>query len=686
MRRLALLLPLVLAACGTTTPTDPLDPTEEQAAPLVRAREAYQRGDLAEAREAVEAYLEEDDDAQARYLYARVLAAQGEFRGAKRELRIALEDQRKDPLLWSLLARVREELGEHKAALRAYQEVQRLVPDSVDPVLGQARCLLVLGEDRAALAVVGSAVPRVAQDPWLAWIRFRAHRRLGETAAAEEAARAFLASPPTGAIDRAAEARHWLSDQGGRLTPEAQQVVVDFVRKACEFRLPDAEAPEDALLAEAPERFFVYDDRPVFVTLYVPAADRGKLGEADTDGTLRGYGRGESLAEALKGAVVELRDSERFSSLAVQNAAVQIDLGLRPLPIQLRERGRELVADPPLAPSQGLATRADGREVYCLPSDRLVAGLGDDASAMLTHACKRAGLGGEAWFAGSRSVFAFETEAFVSTRPGGDPVPLVRSGEPAPLPTADPRSVEAALAAGARWLTTLLTPDGEVRDGAGGTLDLAARARVGLAFARASAALGDDVLEAAAKHVLYSLPQDLPPAARAQLTLAQAALGADVAALTSHLAPLPAGDVPGEREARVRGGAAPPAIEPESPPGVLEAALAAPRPDLTRALEWCEQNAQSPHEEGFRLQELAVWAQVAQHVRGERGGALRDTVRQAAGDVLALQVRDAHRYLLEDPRTVGAFRLRPDSLASSPARTAEAVLTLVEVQRLLVGE
>ena len=378
MRRLVFLFPLLLLA-GCQSGPDPLDdPIEERAEPLVRAREAFQRGDLATARTAVEQHLEGDsDDPRARYLLARILAAQGEFRAAKRELRLALEEERKDPLLWDLLAQVREELGEHRSALRAYQEVQRLVPDSVGPVLGQARCLLVLGEDRAVLAVIGSAETRVAADPWLNYVRFRAYRRLGELGQAEGAARAFLASPPVGAIDRVEELRNWLTDQGGRLSAEERQVALDFVREACRFRIPDAEPPEDKVLADAPERFFVYDDRPVFVTLYVPKDDRAKLGEG-ANACMRGYGRGTSLAEALKGAVEDLRESPGFSPLAVQNAAVQVDLGLRPTPVQLEEQGRVLVAAPALTPGQGVATRADGREVYCLPSDRLYAGLDDD--------------------------------------------------------------------------------------------------------------------------------------------------------------------------------------------------------------------------------------------------------------------------------------------------------------------
>lgn len=681
MRHLLLLLPLVVAGCQSTP--DDIEPIEEQVEPLVRAREAFQRGDLPTARDAVQEHLADDsDDVRARYLLARVLAAQGEFRAAKREVRTALLEERKDPLMWDLLAQVREELGEHRNALRAYQEVQRLVPDSVGPVLGQARCLMVLGEDRAALAVVNSSEPRIADDPWLHYIRFRAHQRLGEQQAAEAAARAFLKAPPQGAIDRVEELRGWLTDQGGRLDMEARQAALDFVREACRFRIPDSEPPEDKVLAEAPERFFVYDDRPVFVTLYVPHADRGKLkGSAPS---LRGYGRGKSLAESLKGAVVDVRAAKGFSPLAVLNAAVQIDIGFRPLPVQLEEQGPILVTDPPLTPAHGVATRADGREVYCLPSDRLWADL-DDVGDMLTHACQRAGLGDDAWFAGTRAVFAFETEAFVAVRPGVDPSPLVRGGEPGPLPEANPAAIEAALGNAARWLTTLLTPEGDVR-GPDAGLDLEARARVGLAFARAAAVLDDKVLRAASEHVVGSLPNELPPGARAQLVLTHAALGADVAALGSHLAPLAAGDALGEREARVRASERPRpagAVDLEAPPGVVEAALAGPAPPAASLMAWCEHTLQAPGPDSLR--QLGVWARVARLDSGERAQALREQVRVASGDLLALQIRDAHRFLLRDPRTVGAFRARKESLEASPARTAEAVLALVEVYRMLVG-
>ncbi|MCO5165780.1 MAG: tetratricopeptide repeat protein [Planctomycetes bacterium] len=523
---------------------------------IARAMRAMETGDVATARRELEAHLaDEPDDAQARYILARALSAQGELRAARREVERALAKDASNALAWALLAQVSEQMGEHRRALQAYGRVHELVPESLDPLHGLARCLLYTGQAESALATLSAARERPVKDPGTEFLAFQALRRLGRSEQAEGIGRAYLElvqgrnqDERAAQADNLAEVRRWLEQRSEPLDQETRRVMVDAVRAAIRLRLPGAADPEDEVLAQGPPRLFSFDERPVFVTVYT-ATGAGGGGRV-----FRGRGRGKNLAAALKGAIQGVLERPGYTPISVKDGAVQVEVGhtLEAVTILTGRRG-ELETDPPLRRGvHGLALRVDRQEAYCLPSEPLTAALAD-LPAMLSHATRSAGLSAEAW-QGAPSAFRFETDAWLSPAPGVAAVRLER-GEPTPLPQGLPGELREAAHAGARWLTTQLRPEPEEgdeegpprprgttllarsHDPTGRTLDPeeaapAEAARVALACAWAHVESSDPVLLSAAEHLVRQLLPLLPPASRgaahddpaAQATLEAAAL------------------------------------------------------------------------------------------------------------------------------------------------------------------
>lgn len=518
---------------------------------IARAMRAMETGDVVTARRELEAHLaDEPNDAQARYVLARALSAQGELRAARREVERALDKDRNNALAWALLAQVSEQMGEHRRALQAYGRVHELVPESLDPLHGMARCLLYTGQAESALATLSAARERPVKDPATEYLAFHALRRLGRSEQAEGVGRAYLELVQgRGPDERAAQAdnlsevRRWLEQRSEPLDQETRRVMVDAVRAAIRLRMPGAADPEDEVLAQGPPRLFSFDERPVFVTVYASTATGGGR-------VFRGRGRGKNLAAALKGAVQGVLERPGYTPIAVKDAAVQVEVGHTLEPVQLLTgRTGELETDPPLRRGvHGLALRVDRQEAYCLPSEPLTAAL-VDLPAMLSHATRSAGLSAEAW-QGAPSAFRFETDAWLSPAPGVAAVRLER-GEPAPLPQGLPGELRDAAQAGARWLTTQLRPEPEAPEGGeggedgegaareprraptGGTLlarshdptgrtidaeeaGPAEAARVALACAWAHVESNDPVLLSAAEHLVRQLQPLLPAAAGGQ--------------------------------------------------------------------------------------------------------------------------------------------------------------------------
>lgn len=748
MRRLlqVTLLLLLPAGCASQPPpsTSPPPPAaeDEELSPIVRATRALERGDVARARAEIELHLEDEpDDAQARYVYARALATQGELRGARAQVNRAIQGSPRNALMWSLRADVEEQLGEHQEALVAYAQVHELVDDSLDPLLGMSRCLLLLGRPDQALLSLEEARNRPAKDAWTEYLRFVALRRLARSDDAEGAARAFLEQVDTSKEpahrERAVEVRSWLAARGDPISPDARQALVDAVRAGLRLRLPGADAPEDEVLSKAPARVMAFDERPVFVTV------------SPTDGgpALRGRGRGRSLASALKGALQTIQEHSGYTAVAVRDAAVRIDVARSLEGVAVRDGtdargGAALEADPAVVPGRhGVAVRVDGQELVTLPADVLAEGL-DGLEPMLRAAAVRGGLGPEAWRAGARTTFRFETDGWLSPSPGTATLSLAGS-EPLPLPGGSASEVRAAVRDAARWLTTLLAPAGEgavalapSHDAARGlaapgeaAVDVEARAA--LALARAHAASGDPVLLVAAEHLLARVLARLQPDAAgtddgARLLAAPWALRALRAVLAlepedrrAALAGAEAGLVARAREARglQRPAALVALLEPAEPTGapplqdglpqddplVVEArALLAARGD---AAAWADVLAWARAEAALtkaapdplraspvaldRARRLAALARVARlaAARGDAAApALRTAVGVAAADLLALALAPRHRALLRAAeRATGAFRARAASMALDPRDTAEAVLGLLAALEVLSG-
>lgn len=537
-RASALGLTVLLAACTSApapTTSSPrrsgITPRDENETAIARATRALESGDVASARRDLEAHIEDEpDDAQARYILARALAAQGELRGARNECERALTlDGGKSALTWSLLAGLNEQMGDHDLALEAYARVHALVPESLDPLHGMARCLIFIGASEEALSALATARERPIKDPWTEYLAFQATRRLGRADQAEGLARAFLElvanrSHEERAIhaDNELEVRRWLEQRSEPLDAEVRRILVDAVRTACRLRMPGTVDAENEVLSEGPRRLFAFDERPVFVTIYPANGSR----------TFRGRGRGKSLVAALKGAIQAVQERPGYSPIVVKDAAVQVEVGHTLEPVAIRS-GREgdLETDPPLVRGlHGIALRIDRQEAYCLPTEPLTHAL-PDVSALLSHATTSAGLAADAW-QGAPAAFRFETDAWLSPGPG---LAIVRleQGEPMPLPQGLPGEIRDAAMSGARWLTTQLRPEPEGGDAAGsvgGTLlaqahDPTARriddveaspadaARVAHACAEAHEAArgGDPVLLSAAEHLLGRLLPLLPP-------------------------------------------------------------------------------------------------------------------------------------------------------------------------------
>lgn len=543
-KALAVGLTVLLAACASApepAPSSPrragVKPRDENETAIARATRALESGDVASARRDLEAHLEDEpDDAQARYILARALAAQGELRGARNECERALTlDGGKSALTWSLLAGLNEQMGDHDLALEAYARVHQLVPESLDPLHGMARCLIFLGSAEEALSALATARERPLKDPWTEYLAFQATRRLGRADQAEGLARAFLElvanrSREERAIhaDNELEVRRWLEQRSEPLDAEVRRILVDAVRTACRLRMPGTVDAENEVLAEGPPRLFAFDERPVFVTIYPANGARA----------LRGRGRGKSLVAALKGAIQAVQERPGYSPIVVKDAAVQVEVGhtLEPVAIRAGSHG-ELETDPPLVRGlHGIALRIDRQEAYCLPTEPLTHAL-PDVTALLSHATTSAGLAPDAW-QGAPAAFRFETDAWLSPGPG---LAIVRleQGEPSPLPQGLPGEIREAALTGARWLTTQLRPAPEGADAAsvaGGTLLAAAHdptaqriddesaspadaARVALACAEAhqsglrsgGGGAGDPVLLSAAEHLLGRLLPMLPP-------------------------------------------------------------------------------------------------------------------------------------------------------------------------------
>lgn len=443
---------------------------EDATPPLTRAKNLFVGGDLSGARAAIEEVLNADEDhTQARYLHARVLAGMGEYRGARSDLLRVVEGQPRNALALDLLASLEEQLGEHRKALERYRQVnsslrseeaeraaelsQQGLPSpkgvtSVAPLIGMARCHLVLGEPDQALNVLQRAKASARADPAVEYWRFIVLDRLEQSRDAESAARGFLrlTSGHGSAMAQHREIRRWLSKNSQSLTLPIRAVMVDYVRAAIRLRLPgETTLVEDAVLSKAPPRLVVFDDRPVFVTLLPPG---GKP-------RFMGVGRGRSLAGALKGAMTTIQEDPRWTRIAVRDSAVRVEIGRELTPARFAQLKGKLTLAPGLAPGHhGVGMRAGGKEVYLLPCDFLHEDLGSLEEG-LELACRRAEVHERAWQGAGDAVFRFETEAFFSPRPGAQPQPLV-AGEPGPAPDPTLRTLQRSLDRGVRFLNRQL--------------------------------------------------------------------------------------------------------------------------------------------------------------------------------------------------------------------------------------
>ncbi|MGE0711405.1 MAG: AMMECR1 domain-containing protein [Planctomycetota bacterium] len=765
-RSASLLLVALATACSSPPPAEgpPLPapvaeakPEQKPLTPMERARNLFGSRDFAGARRALEEALEQDsDNAQALYLRARTLAVLGEYRGAKADCQRVLQLTPENALALDLLASLHEHLGEHREAIAAYQAVQaqlavreqelssylRLqgmpVPQGVvshGPLVGMARCYLYLGEADQALGVLAQARAASAQsDPWVEYWRFVTLDRMGRQREAEDAARTFVREAQRGFETQLKEVQRWLARQAQSLAPEVRQAMIDYVRAATRLRLPDQAPPGEEVLARAPERLLAFDDRPVFVTV-VPAGE-----------SLRffGRGRGKSLAGALKGAVEALQEDPRWKHLLAREAAVRVEVGRELRPARLDRQDGRLELTPPLEWGvHGVGLRADGKEAYLLPGDPVLEDL-SGLEAGLEFACRRAGAGSSAWQSAGDAVFRFETEAFVSPRPGTAPQALV-GAEPVERPEPTLRALRRGLDQGVRFLTRMIQPKAGLPagysptrnavdhrggdDGAVAPADARETALALLAFRRAAEerspgangadALGgtsERVLEAAGLHLLeHGLGKDLDvvgldPAAQALLlealagrpeaqgggawaplarqlvaALRNAPRDARLPAARALLVASRAGDASLEAAAWSLAGPAE-NLDPSEPAArALLVALArgeqgAVAPARARLFAWGQAalSERAPATPG-RLEALVVAAQVAAERKEPQAGALRELVVSGAGELLALQLGERHRWLCASPvRALGGFRDDLATIHLRPGRTAECVLALIE--------
>ncbi|MBL4845575.1 MAG: hypothetical protein JKY65_08625 [Planctomycetes bacterium] len=741
--------------------------TEERATPpLIRAKNLFGGGDLVGARLAIEEVLSEDEDhPQARYLHARVLTGMGEYRGARSDLLQVLVIQPRNALALDLLASLQEQLGEHRLALERYRQVhmslraeaaeraaelsQQGLPSpkgvmSVGPLIGMARCHLVLGELDHALANLQQARSSGTVDPAVEYWLFVILARLKRLRPAEAAARTFLrlASGQGGALAERREIRRWLSRHSQSLALPIRAVMVDYVRAAIRLRLPNQTSlVEDEVLSKAPARLLAFDERPVFVTLLTPSGGARFMG----------VGRGRSLAGALKGALTNIQEDSTWTRVAVRDAAIRIEIGRELTPARFAQRGGHLVLDPPLSPGHhGVALRAGGKEVYLLPCDFLHEDLGSLEEG-LELACKRGRVHERAWQGAGDAVFRFETEAFLSPRPGAQPIPLV-AGEPGPAPDPTIRTLKRALDRGVRFLNRQLAvappvlgkdaqgkPVKDPKSPAEGTFPAAylpvtgvpsqARASdVALGqVCQASLALAEEgrarVLLGATQLVLdralgVATPRDLEVLETgAQAALLEAICGAPerlqkrYAAQSRRLAR--ALRTP-SRSARLRAATALLAraratgseadarqawdlvgdlgnLDLRSPHArrVLIALSDSSGPQSEKAaarlLSWAQERildraAASPGD----LLALAVAARIAQARQHEQAIAFRTWTLKAAGDLLALQIDDRHQPFCRDLRQAqGGFRDDLVRMRVSLGRSAECLLALRAAYRLV---
>jgi tetratricopeptide (TPR) repeat protein len=700
------LLPLLLTACASQGQT----PSGEEQPPLKRAEAHLAANEYAEARaDLLEHLSDEPDDSQARYVLARALSYLGELRAARAELERVVAEDPESPLPWDLLGAVHEQLGDHREALAAYDQVQRR-SDSIAPLLSIARCQLYLGQPEAVLVTVEAARQRRDKEPWCDFFAYQALRRMGRPREAVDAARNYLElakDKPEHEV-YLQRVKSWLETQRASLEANVRDVIADYVRAACRLRMPGANAPEEAILASAPERLFAYDDRPVFLTLYPPGATQ----------RFTGHGRGDSLAAALKGAVEALTENPDYAPIKVRRAALRIDVGQDLEPVELREGPRGLVADPPVQLGRhGLALRADGREVFSLPGDPM----SEDRARLddlLSFASQRAGLGPDAWRASTGAVFRFEAESFLSAAPGVSPASLAFS-EPTPGPEATPRAIAEALRTGAAWLTSLLQPEGGLAGGysptrasldASGDQVLLASPETSLDAALVLARLHGRTQSpqwlAAKNHLLSRhLAGEAPLSERAGATLVRALLpareddppgaaqrraellracsgSAGASALRARLAGgEDAAAVAAARAGELGGG--------EEVALLLDLAFAGHEPARATALEWAsaQLSAAPPASSGARarwLESLARAARLARDQGHSDAARLRAAVRAQARSLLALQLGERHRYLCREPgQALGAFRSALGKVHVRPETTIAALAALVACEDLL---
>ncbi len=744
-----LVLPVIwLGACQASStapnPDGPPPPATEDAGDdaLTQATRALEQGDLPKARRLLVEHLEDDpDDGRARYLLARALADMREARAARVEVTRAIEKRSNDPLAWSLLGEVQEQLGEHAAAAQAYARVHQIVPGALDPLLGLARCLLVLGDAQGALATLevarnrsvgqGEVHGQAPTDPITELLVFQALRRLGRSQEAEAIARGFLALTEDRRehAERALEVRTWLASRSAPLEPEAKQAMVEAALAGFRLRLPGGEPGEDGVLGGGPERLLAFDERPVFVTVVAP-------GRAQV---FRGRGRGRSLAGALKGAILAVQERPGFTPLVALDASIQIEVGHTLEPVTFRSGARSLEADPPVIRGRhGLILRAEGQELTVLPGEVLSEGLGG-LEAMLDHAATQAGLPKQAWRA-AQATFRFETDAWLSPGPG---LALVQIDgvEPMPLPTPTPGELRGAALTAARWLTAQLSTEGAVATSfdpltgrtSGVEADVGAEALIARAFLAAHELDRDPILVAAAAHLLdrvvarLGLPEhpaavtapslgELAQAVLALRRLGERPLGASeplrAAVVRSALERLRTGR-PDERErglvalalaseerdaAEVQraGDLFRDAVRGPLDPGLVVAlvdgvdvatqgidvrqvvgAWASAELERPRCLPLASEPAQD------RAWRLAALARAAR-LEGRGGGTLRDAVLDQALAVVALQLGPRHKHLVRSAeQSLGGVRQEPTRIELHPVDAAAVTLALVEAQSVL---
>lgn len=746
---------------GGVRSAEEVESEEEATPPLTRAKNLFAGGDLTGARAAIEEVLREDEDhAQARYLHARVLTGMGEYRGARSDLLRVVEGQPRNALALDLLASLEEQLGDYRAALERYRQVnsslraeeaeraaelsQQGLPSpkgvtSVAPLIGMARCHLVLGESEQALRVLDQAKAAANADPAVDYWRFVVLDRLQHSRAAEGAARNFLrlTAGRSGALAQHREIRRWLSKNSQSLEQPIRAVMIDYLRAAIRLRLPgETTLVEDAVLSKAPARLLAFDDRPVFVTL-LPQGGKKRF---------MGVGRGRSLAGALKGAMTTIQEDSTWTRIAVRDCAIRVEIGRELTPARFAQAEGQLTLTPALAPGHhGVGLRAGGREVYLLPCDFLH----EDLSSLeegLELACKRAGVHERAWQGAGDAVFRFETEAFFSPRPGAQPQPLV-AGEPGPAPDPTLRTLQRSLDRGVRFLNRHLVveappapkaaPSKERQGAQGGEFPqaylpvqgVATRARADdvevARICQASLALAEEgrarvllgatrlvldralgvssprdlgELEAEAQAALLEAISDAPPELRKRYaaqarTLARALRspprGARLEAAAALLAWGSATRKPARGAEALIGDLS--NLDPKQARvrhlllALIAAGSAQSEKAAMRLLAWAQERIQDRRSaDASDLRALAAAARIAEARQHPQAVAFRTWTLEAAGTLLALQVDDRHAAFCKAPdQAMGGFRDDLVRMRLPLGHGAECLLALRAAYRLV---